>query len=75
MLLVHMVLILYSMICPSCLMFGAHKGHDVCKIDEGSKDLRNAINNSAKEGIMWVYGCRVFEVWSDWECAPWYQAC
>lgn len=42
----------YSMICPSCLMFGAHKGHDVCKIDEGSKDLRNAINNSAKEGIV-----------------------
>ena len=41
---------LCSMICASCLMFGSHKGHDVCKVDEGAKDLRNAINHSAKEG-------------------------
>lgn len=36
------------MICPSCLMFGDHKGHNVCKIEEGAKDLRRAINASAK---------------------------
>ena len=38
----------HSMICPSCLMFGSHKGHDVCRIEDGSRDLRKAINNSAK---------------------------
>lgn len=36
------------MICPSCLMFGNHKGHNVSKIEDGSKELRNAINLSAK---------------------------
>ena len=37
-----------SMICPSCLMFDGHKGHEVCKIEEGAKDLRNKINDSAR---------------------------
>ena len=40
------------MICPSCLMFDAHKGHEVCKIEDGAKDLRNKINNSAKDGVL-----------------------
>lgn len=41
-----------SMICPSCLMFDTHKGHEVCKIEEGAKDLRNRINDSARDGLL-----------------------
>lgn len=41
-----------SLICPSCLMFDAHKGHAVCRIEEGSKDLRTKINSAAKEGLL-----------------------
>ena len=33
-------------------MFDAHKGHEVCKIEEGAKDLRTKINESAKEGLL-----------------------
>jgi ElaB/YqjD/DUF883 family membrane-anchored ribosome-binding protein len=33
-------------------MFDAHKGHDVCKIEEGAKDLRTRINNSARDGLL-----------------------
>lgn len=32
-------------------MFDSHKGHTVSKIEEGAKELRKKINNSAKEGI------------------------
>lgn len=39
------------MICPSCLMFDAHKGHTVCRIEEGARQIRTQINNAAKEGI------------------------
>jgi hypothetical protein len=41
-----------SMICPSCLMFDSHKGHLVCRIEEGSKDLRTKINSAAKDGLL-----------------------
>lgn len=47
-----MSFIMFSMICPSCLMFDAHKGHDVCRIEEGSKDLRTKINSAAKDGLL-----------------------
>lgn len=40
------------MICPSCLMFDAHRGHVVSKIEEGAKDLRSRINRAAKEGSL-----------------------
>ena len=54
--LLHTVLLVplavYSMICPSCLMFDTHKGHEVCKIEEGAKDLRNRINDSARDGLL-----------------------
>lgn len=40
------------MICPSCLMFGSHRGHNVSKIEEGAKDIRSRINSSAKEGLL-----------------------
>jgi len=43
---------LLSMICPSCLMFDAHRGHTVAKIEEGAKDLRSRINQAAKEGTL-----------------------
>ncbi len=33
-------------------MFDAHKGHSVCKIEEGAKDLRTRINASAREGLL-----------------------
>jgi len=54
--LLHTVLLVYlpkfSLICPSCLMFDAHKGHTVCKIEEGARDIRNRINSSAREGLL-----------------------
>ena len=54
--LLHSVLLvldtLVSMICPSCLMFDGHKGHEVCKIEEGAKDIRSKINESAREGLL-----------------------
>ena len=31
-------------------MFDDHRGHPVCKIEEGAKDIRERINNAAKEG-------------------------
>lgn len=40
------------MICPSCLMFDSHKGHVVCRIEEGSKDLRTKINSAARDGLL-----------------------
>lgn len=40
-----------SLICATCLMFGEHKGHSVCKIEEGYKNLRNEIDQAAKDGI------------------------
>ena len=33
-------------------MFDGHKGHEVSKIEEGAKDLRNKINGSAREGLL-----------------------
>lgn len=33
-------------------MFDGHKGHSVCKIEEGARDIRNRINSSAKEGLL-----------------------
>jgi hypothetical protein len=33
-------------------MFDQHKGHSVCKIEEGAKDIRARINGSAKEGLL-----------------------
>jgi hypothetical protein len=54
--LLHSVLLvpinLFSMICPSCLMFDTHRGHAVSKIEEGAKDLRGRINRAAKEGLL-----------------------
>ena len=40
------------MICPSCLMFDAHRGHPVEPIDQGAKGLRARINAAAKEGVL-----------------------
>ena len=39
------------MICPSCLMFDTHKGHNVCRIEEGARNMRGDINNAAKNGM------------------------
>jgi len=33
-------------------MFDSHKGHIVCRIEEGSKDLRTKINSAAKDGLL-----------------------
>lgn len=33
-------------------MFDSHKGHEVCRIEEGAKDIRTRINVAAKDGIL-----------------------
>ena len=33
-------------------MFDGHRGHPVCKIEEGAKDIRGRINKAAKEGLL-----------------------
>ena len=41
---------LFRLICPSCLMFGEHRGHSVCNPLEAAKSLRNKIDIAGKEG-------------------------
>ena len=31
-------------------MFGAHKGHSVCTIEESMRSMRNELDDAAKEG-------------------------
>jgi hypothetical protein len=31
------IFLMISLICPTCLMFGEHKGHNVCAMEEASK--------------------------------------
>lgn len=33
-------------------MFDGHKGHEVCKIEEGARDIRNKINDSVRDGLL-----------------------
>lgn len=33
-------------------MFDAHKGHQVCRIEEGAKSLRVQISDASKEGVL-----------------------
>ena len=37
--------------CPSCLMFGIHKGHNVAGISEASKIVKNDIDKAIREGL------------------------
>merc|ERR1712048_933943 len=39
------------LICPSCLMFGAHKGHSVVSIPEAAKLIRDDIDKAIEEGL------------------------
>ena len=40
------------LICPSCLIFGASKGHMVCEIVDASKMLRNKLDEVARDGLL-----------------------
>lgn len=37
--------------CPTCLMFGACKGHEVCPIDDASNQIRGDIDKALKDGL------------------------
>jgi hypothetical protein len=39
-------------ICPTCLMFDKHKGHEVDHIKAGTEALRGAIDTAGKEGLL-----------------------
>ena len=45
-----------ELICPSCLMFGSHKGHQVEQIEEGYLRLRNKVEQMMDERVLNV-GC------------------
>lgn len=57
----------FRLICPSCLMFGIHKGHAVCLPEEATKNLRNKIDEAAKDGnnnndyLIFIKGLLKFE--------------
>jgi len=38
------------LICPSCLMFGPHKGENVCTIEEAAKLTREKLDEATKSG-------------------------
>ena len=40
-----------ELICPTCLMFGAHKGHNVASIPEATKIVKNDIDKAIREGL------------------------
>ncbi|CAD8194720.1 unnamed protein product [Paramecium pentaurelia] len=42
----------HVLICPTCLMFGDHKGHLVDQMDKATKDLRTQMDTAAKEGLL-----------------------
>ncbi|CAD8120105.1 unnamed protein product [Paramecium sonneborni] len=42
----------HVLICPTCLMFGEHKGHLVDQMDKATKDLRTQMDSAAKEGLL-----------------------
>ncbi|CAD8107326.1 unnamed protein product [Paramecium primaurelia] len=44
--------ICHVLICPTCLMFGDHKGHLVDQMDKATKDLRTQMDTAAKEGLL-----------------------
>lgn len=39
-----------SLICPTCLMFGEHKGHNVSSMEESSRSLRSKMDEAARSG-------------------------
>jgi len=43
-----------KLICPSCLMFGPHKGENVCTIEEAGKIARERLNEAARQGLLKV---------------------
>jgi len=42
------------LICPSCLMFGPHKGEKVCSVEEGVRELRSKMDEAARNGMFRV---------------------
>ena len=38
-------------ICPSCVMFGKHKKHDVLSLKQGAMYIRKSIDNQLVKGI------------------------
>lgn len=46
------VCFLFSLICPTCLMFGAHKGHHVDAIPNAVRSLRDHIDQCNKKGLL-----------------------
>ncbi|CAD8103030.1 unnamed protein product [Paramecium sonneborni] len=42
----------HVLICPTCLMFGEHKGHLVDQMDKATKDIRSSMDQAAKDGIL-----------------------
>jgi len=43
-----------ELICASCLMFGPHKGENVCSIEEAGRLTRDKLNDAAKLGLLKV---------------------
>jgi len=43
-----------QLICASCLMFGPHKGENVCSLEEASKYTRDKLDEAAKKGLLKV---------------------
>lgn len=39
-------------ICPSCVMFGKHKKHDVLSLKQGAMYIRRAIDNAMQKGLL-----------------------
>ncbi|CAK93627.1 unnamed protein product (macronuclear) [Paramecium tetraurelia] len=42
----------HVLICPTCLMFGDHKGHLVDQMDKATKVIRSSMDQAAKDGIL-----------------------
>ena len=47
-----------SLACPSCLIHGVHKGHDVSAIAQAAEDLMNFITDNVEKDVFSVRGVR-----------------
>ena len=42
----------YVVVCPSCVMFGAHKKHDILTLKQGAMFIRREIDNGMSKGLL-----------------------
>ena len=50
-----LILIEVRMVCPSCVMFGGHKGHEVTEPEQAVRNLRDRFDSNIKSGKLRLY--------------------